>query len=67
MGVLSGQSHFNVNGGTAIMILRCPRTTVGLDAEGWNWGGRRFPYPQHCKERTVYHWTVRGHSKALCY
>jgi uncharacterized protein len=32
-------------------------TTVSLDAYGWNWDDRRFPYPQQCKDRTIYHWT----------
>jgi predicted methyltransferase len=35
-------------------------TTVGLDAAGWIWNGRRFPYLAACKERTVYHWTAAG-------
>ena len=33
------------------------RTTVELRAEGWIWQGRRFPYLEACKDRTVYHWT----------
>ena len=30
---------------------------VQVDEEGWTVGGRRFPYLQRCKERTVYYWT----------
>jgi predicted methyltransferase len=30
--------------------------TVELDAEGWTWEGRRFPYLESCKDRTVYYW-----------
>lgn len=32
------------------------RTRVEVDARGWVWQGRRFPYLEACKERTVYHW-----------
>jgi predicted methyltransferase len=32
-------------------------TTVEADAGGWTWQGRRFPYLETCKERTVYYWT----------
>lgn len=31
-------------------------TTVTLDESGWTWQGRRYPYLQKCKERTVYYW-----------
>jgi hypothetical protein len=31
-------------------------TRVELDAGGWTWQGRRFPYMESCKERTIYHW-----------
>jgi hypothetical protein len=37
--------------------LQRSTTEVGLDAHGWNWDERRFPYPQRCKDRTIYHWT----------
>lgn len=36
------------------------RTTVELDADGWRWQGRRFPYLGPCKDRTVYHWSAAG-------
>jgi predicted methyltransferase len=32
-------------------------TEVHVDASGWTWGDRRFPYPEPCKDRTIYHWT----------
>jgi hypothetical protein len=32
------------------------RTTVEADAAGWTWQGRRFPYLDGCKDRTIYHW-----------
>ena len=33
------------------------RTTVEVDAAGWTWQGRRYPYLQSCKDRTIYYWT----------
>ncbi len=35
-------------------------TTVDLRADGWIWNGRRFPYLQVCKDRTIYYWTGNG-------
>ena len=32
-------------------------TTVAVDAEGWRWEGRCFPFLESCKDRTIYHWT----------
>jgi len=32
-------------------------SSVALAADGWRWQGRRFPYLEACKERTVYYWT----------
>jgi uncharacterized protein len=32
------------------------RTTVEPARDGWTWQGRRFPYIEGCKDRTVYHW-----------
>lgn len=31
-------------------------TTVTVEAEEWTWQGRRYPYLQSCKERSIYHW-----------
>jgi predicted methyltransferase len=36
------------------------RTTVEIGAAGWAWQGRRFPYLESCKDRTVYHWADEG-------
>src|SRR6202789_389925 len=47
--------------------LQRSTTTVGLDADGWNWGERRFPYPQQCKDRTIYHWTGAAFEPAARY
>ena len=32
------------------------QTTVHLEPDTWSWSGERFPYPQQCKERTIYYW-----------
>src|SRR6185312_2361875 len=37
--------------------LERSRTTVEVDAEGWTWQGRRFPFLESCKDRTIYYWT----------
>jgi predicted methyltransferase len=36
--------------------LERSRTTVEVSPAGWTWQGRRFPYLESCKDRTVYHW-----------
>jgi uncharacterized protein len=35
-------------------------TTVHPQAQGWLWSNRHFPYPQPCKERTIYYWENAG-------
>jgi len=37
--------------------LERSRTTVEVDAEGWTWQSRRFPFLESCKDRTIYYWT----------
>jgi uncharacterized protein len=37
--------------------LERTRTTVEVDAAGWTWQGRRFPFLETCKDRTIYYWT----------
>jgi predicted methyltransferase len=32
-------------------------TSVDVDSDGWIWDERRFPYPEQCKDRTIYYWT----------
>lgn len=29
---------------------------VELDADAWTWRGRRYPYLETCRERSIYHW-----------
>lgn len=36
--------------------LERSRTTVAPEASGWTWNGQRFPYPESCRERTIYFW-----------
>jgi predicted methyltransferase len=36
--------------------LQLSKTTVEIGATDWAWNGRRFPYLDHGKERTVYYW-----------
>jgi predicted methyltransferase len=40
--------------------LQRSTTQVALDAGGWSWDSRRFPYPDPCRERTVYRWIDAG-------
>jgi len=49
--------HSGLSAVACSLDLQRSITTVSLDAYGWNWGERRFPYLQECKERTIYHWT----------
>jgi len=36
--------------------LQYSTTLVGVGIAGWTWQGQQFPYPDSCKERTIYHW-----------
>ena len=49
-----------VRGGVPVvecsLDLHRSRTIVEAGAEGWTWQGRRFPYLETCKDRTIYHW-----------
>jgi predicted methyltransferase len=49
-------------GGTLECSLDLERTRVAVrvDADGWTFEGRRFPYLQRCKDHTIYHWTADG-------
>ncbi len=33
-------------------------STVEVSGEGWFWQGRRFPFLETCKDRTVYYWSA---------
>ena len=45
--------------GTLECSLDLARTTVTVqvDADGWTFDGRRYPYLQRCKDHTIYAWT----------
>jgi predicted methyltransferase len=49
--------HSGLSAVACSLDLQRSTTAVSLDDYGWNWGGRRVPYPQQCKDRTIYHWT----------
>ena len=36
------------------------QSTVEVDSQGWTWQGQQFPYPEACKDRTIYYWD--GHA-----
>jgi len=38
--------------------------TVEIEAEAWGWQGRRYPYLESCRERTVYYWSGAGFEPA---
>jgi len=38
-------------------IRQSPSLGVEVDAEGWTWRGRRYPFLEACRDRTVYQWT----------
>jgi uncharacterized protein len=35
-------------------------TAVAVDGAGWIWDGRRFPFLDVCKDRTIYYWAGAG-------
>ena len=45
---------------TCSLDLQRSSTRIELGADFWTWSLRRFPYPERCKDRTIYHWTDRG-------
>jgi predicted methyltransferase len=48
-------------GGRAVccsLDLERSTTTVEVSADGWCWQGRRFPFLQACRQRTIYHWAA---------
>jgi predicted methyltransferase len=38
------------------MDLERSTTTVELHAAHWVWNGDRFPFPERCRDRTIYYW-----------
>lgn len=33
------------------------RVTVALRQDGWSWQGYDYPFPENCRERTIYYWS----------
>ena len=42
-------------------------STVEVDAAGWTWQGRRFPWLETCKDRTIYHWDGAAFQPVACF
>jgi predicted methyltransferase len=42
-------------------------TSVEVDPSGWTWQGRRYPYIEDCKDRTIYHWSGEAFEPAARY
>ncbi len=40
--------------------LRRSTAVADVGADSWGWRGRRYPYLERCKERTIYHWLDDG-------
>ncbi len=59
--LLTLKVHDALRGGTGTvecsLDLDRSRTIVEVDASGWTWQGRRYPYMEDCKYRAIYHWT----------
>jgi uncharacterized protein len=36
--------------------LQRSQTRVALGREEWTWAAQRYPYPERCKDRTIYYW-----------
>jgi predicted methyltransferase len=42
-------------------------TSVEVGADGWRWQDQSYPYPEVCKERTVYYWAGESFQPAARY
>jgi predicted methyltransferase len=58
--LLTAGVHAQLRAGTQTvecsLDLERSRTTAEVDAEGWRWQGRRYPWMADCKDRTIYYW-----------
>jgi len=43
------------------------RTRVEVNAAGWRWQGRAFPYLERCRDRTIYYWDGESFQVAARY
>jgi len=50
----------------AMCSLDLGRSTATVEAgpDAWTWQGRRYPYLETCRERTIYHWDGAGFQPA---
>ena len=59
--LLTKKVHDAVRGGTRAvecsLDLERTQTTVEVGTGGWSWQGRRYPFLEACKDRTIYYWT----------
>jgi predicted methyltransferase len=60
--LLTAEVHAALRAGTKTVSLDLGRstTTVEVDARGWTWRDRRYPFLENCKDRTVYYWAGDG-------
>jgi predicted methyltransferase len=42
-------------------------TAIAVGPEDWGWNGRRYPYLEDCRERTIYYWSEVGFQPAARY
>src|SRR5262245_1283050 len=36
--------------------LQRSQTSVAPGSDDWTWGERSYPYPERCRDRTIYYW-----------
>ena len=61
---LQAAAHSGVATVTCSLDLDRSTTRVEIGATDWTWEGRKFPYLDGCKDRTIYHWTGTGFEPA---
>ena len=59
--LLTKKVHDSLRAGTnaveCSLDLDRSRASVEVDSTGWTWQGRRYPYLEDCRDRTIYHWS----------
>jgi predicted methyltransferase len=61
---LLGAARAQVSAVECSLDLDRTKVLVQVDADGWTARGRRFPYLQRCKDRTIYYWAGEGFAPA---
>jgi uncharacterized protein len=54
---LLGAARAGRAGAECSLDLELTQVLVQIDADGWSFGGQRYPYLERCKDRTIYFWT----------